>query len=63
MCWSEAVSRRVSAQDSPRVTPRNGPHRAATDKNPSAPIQPLKSIADLRKPCYGRFLAMTIRWT
>ncbi|GAA1576928.1 hypothetical protein GCM10009731_33440 [Streptomyces globosus] len=23
----------------------------------------IQKDADLRKPCYGRFLAMTIRWT
>lgn len=45
------------------MTPRKGPERTRTDRKPiTAPGAP-QIASDLRKPCYGRFLAMTMRWT
>lgn len=45
------------------MTPMNGPDQAATGRKPRALLRSLRTASDLQKPCYGRFLAMTIRWT
>lgn len=45
------------------MTPMIGPKRPRTDRKPIEARQPPKMAADLRKPSYGRFLAITIRCT
>ncbi|CAM5561353.1 hypothetical protein SCALM49S_03529 [Streptomyces californicus] len=45
------------------MTLRNGPDRAATGREPKVCLRTFETASDLRKPCYGRFLAITMRWT
>lgn len=45
------------------MTPMIGPKRTRTDWKTITAREPSKMAADLRKYSYGRFLAMTIRWT
>ncbi|MFE7319168.1 hypothetical protein ACFU7T_39610 [Streptomyces sp. NPDC057555] len=40
-----------------------GLERTGTDWKSIAARRPPEMAADLRKPRYGRFLAMTMRWT
>lgn len=59
----QPVSSPVSAQDSPGMTPEDGPERTRADRKPTAAPRSPETVDDLRKPCYGRLRAMTIRWT
>ncbi len=45
------------------MTPTIGPKRARTGWKPLRAHEPPKTATDLRKRCYGRFLAMTMRCT
>ncbi|PKV86095.1 hypothetical protein BX283_3654 [Streptomyces sp. TLI_146] len=40
-----------------------GPKRTRADRRPITAREPSKMAADLRYPSYGRFLAITMRWT
>ncbi|MFI7314492.1 phage integrase central domain-containing protein [Streptomyces hygroscopicus] len=51
LCRSVAVFSPASAQDSPSMTPRNGPDRAATGRKPRVSPRTFETASDLQKPC------------
>lgn len=48
---SAATFGSASAQDSPSMTPWNGPDRAAADRMPKQSSRTLETAFDLQKPC------------
>lgn len=45
------------------MTPMTGPKRPRTDRKPITARESSEMSTDLRKPSYGRFRAITMRWT